>query len=32
MKTPLAERLDLKLSGGYSIVNETYWAKGRIGL
>lgn len=31
MKTPLAKRLDLKLSGGYSIVNETYWAKGRIG-
>ncbi len=31
MKTPLSERLDLKLYGGYSIVNETYWAKGRIG-
>ena len=31
VKTPLARRLDLKLNGGYSLVNETYWAKGRIG-
>jgi hypothetical protein len=31
MKAPLSERLDLKLNGGYSIVNGTYWAKGRIG-
>lgn len=31
MQTPLSERLDLKLYGAYSIVNETYWAKGRIG-
>ena len=27
MKTPLGERLDLKLSGGYSVVYESYWAK-----
>lgn len=31
MKAPLSERLDLKLNGGYSIVNGTYWAKARIG-
>ena len=31
MKTPLSKRVDLKLSGAYSIVNETYWAKAKIG-
>ena len=31
MKAPLSGRVDLKLSGAYSIVNETYWAKAKIG-
>jgi hypothetical protein len=31
IKAPLAQRLDLKLDGAYSIVNGTYWAKARIG-
>ena len=31
IKAPLSKRVDLKLSGAYSIVNETYWAKGKIG-
>jgi len=31
METPLSERFDLRLYGAYSIVNETYWAKGRVG-
>ena len=31
IKAPLSEPLDLKLNGGYSIVNQTYWAKARIG-
>ena len=30
METTGPKRLYLKLYGGYSIVNETYWAKGRI--
>jgi hypothetical protein len=31
MEAPLSERFDFKLYGAYSIVNETYWAKSRIG-
>jgi hypothetical protein len=31
MRVPFSERLDLKLNGGYSVVNETYSAKARIG-
>jgi hypothetical protein len=31
IKAPLSERVDLKLNGGYSIANQTYYAKARIG-
>lgn len=31
MNAPLSQRTDFKLSGGYSIVNETYWVKSKIG-
>ena len=31
MNIPLSKRTELKLNGGYSIVNETYWSKAKIG-
>ena len=30
MKAPVGKRIDVRLGGGYSIVNETYWAKTKI--